>query len=264
MNTAATGLDALSTKLDVIANNLANVNTIAFKGSRANFEDLFYQVKRQPGVENSLGDISPAGVIVGTGVRVSSTQLDFTQGSFEETSNPLDLAIDGNGFFMVEIFPDMGANGIGYTRAGNFFVNPDGEMVLGNSNGFRLEPPITIPDNTTSITIGNDGKVVVTTPGAAEAQEVGQIEMARFINPSGLLSKGQNIYTESDASGPPIEGNPTEDGFGNINQGYLEASNVEPTKELVGLIKTQRAFELNSQSIQASDDMLKVISNLRS
>ena len=263
MNTSATGLEALSTKLDVIANNLANVNTVGFKRSRVNFEDLFYQIRRQPGVENSLGDITPAGVEVGTGVKVSSTQLNFQQGSFEPSSNPLDLAIDGQGFFKVQVYPDMGPNGIGYTRAGNFFVNANGEMVLGNSSGFRLEPPITIPEDATSITVGNDGKVVVTTPGAAEPQEIGQIQLARFINPPGLLAKGQNVYVETAASGTPIEGNPTEEGFGQIMQNSLEASNVEPVKELVELIQTQRSFELNSQSIQASDEMLKIISNLR-
>ena len=263
MHTSATGLEALSTKLDAIANNLANVNTVGFKRSRVNFEDLFYQIRRQPGVENSLGDITPAGVEVGTGVRVSSTQLMFQQGSFEPTNNPLDLAIDGNGFFRVQIYQDMGPNGVGYTRAGNFFINANNELVLGNSNGFKLDPPITIPDDATSITIGSDGKVAVTTPGDAAAQEVGQIQLTRFVNPAGLLAKGQNIYVETAGSGTPIDGNPTEEGFGSILQNSLEASNVEPVKELVDLIQTQRSFELNSQSIQASDEMLKILSNMR-
>jgi flagellar basal-body rod protein FlgG len=263
MNTSASGMEAMSTKLDVIANNLANVNTVGFKRSRVNFEDLFYQVKRQPGVENTLGNISPAGVEVGTGVQVSSTQLDFTQGSFDTTSNELDLAIDGNGFFRVQIYPDMGPNGIGYTRAGNFFTNANGELVLGNANGFKLDPPITIPENATAISVSNDGTVSVTTPNEADQQQVGQIQLSRFINPSGLLAKGQNIYVETAASGTPIDGNPTEDGFGIIQQRALEASNVEPVKELVCMIQTQRAFELNSQSIQSANEMLSTIVNLR-
>ncbi len=263
MNTAATGLEALSNKLDVIANNLANVNTVGFKRSRVNFEDLIYQIRRQPGVEDSLGDISPSGIQLGRGVRLSNTQLMMQQGSLEQTSNQLDLAIEGNGFFRIQIYPDMGPNGLGYTRAGNFFINPNNELVLGNSNGFKLDPPITIPDTYTSITFGADGKVSVTVPNSAQAQEVGQIQLTKFTNPSGLLSKGSNIYVESAASGTPQDGTPTENGFGQIIQNSLEVSNTEPTKELVELIQTQRAFELNSQSIQASDEMLKIISNLR-
>jgi len=263
MNTSATGLQALSGKLDVIANNLANVNTVAFKRSRVNFEDLLYQVRRQPGVENNLGNVTPAGVEVGTGVKISSTQLNFQSGSMDVTNQKLDLAIEGNGFFKVEIYPDMGPNGIGYTRAGNFFVNKNGELVIGNSNGFRLEPAINIPENATDITIGSDGKVMVNTPNDPEPQEVGQITLTRFVNPAGLLAKGQNVYVETAASGTPIDGNPTDEGFGQILQGSLEASNVEPVKELVDLIQTQRSFELNSQSIQAADDMLRVISSMR-
>jgi flagellar basal-body rod protein FlgG len=263
MNTSATGLEALSSKLDVIANNLANVNTVGFKRSRVNFEDLIYQSLRQPGVENSLGDIPPAGIQKGRGVRISNTQLIMQQGSLEQTTNQLDLAIEGNGFFRVQIFPDMGPNGIGYTRAGNFFINSNNELVLGNSNGFKLDPPIAIPENYTSITVGADGKVSVTEPGSAQAQEVGQIQLTKFTNPSGLLCKGSNVYVESQASGPPLDGNPTENGFGQILQNSLETSNVEPVKELVELIQTQRAFELNSQSIQASNEMLKVVANLR-
>ncbi len=263
MNTAATGLEALSVKLDVIANNLANVNTTGFKRSRANFEDLLYQVRREPGVENSLGNVSPAGIEVGTGVKLSSTQLLTDQGSFQNTGRNLDLAIDGQGFFKVKVFDDMGRNGIGYTRAGNFFVNANGELVLGNRNGFTLEPSITIPEDYTSIAITSDGRVNVTTPGSSAPEEVGQIELARFVNPEGLLARGQNVFVETDASGPPIEGNPTEDGFGSIVQGSLEASNVEPVHELVDLIQTQRSFELNSKTIQASDEMLQIVSQLK-
>lgn len=263
MNTAATGLQALSVKLDVIANNLANVNTTGFKRSRPNFEDLLYQVRREPGVENSLGDVTPSGIEVGTGVNLSSTQLLFDQGSFEATGRPLDVAIDGQGFFEVKVFDDMGRNGIGYTRAGNFFTNANGELVLGNRNGFRIEPSITVPEDYTSIAITSDGRVNVTTPGGAAPEEVGQIQLARFINPEGLLARGQNVFVETDASGPAMEGNPTEDGLGSLLQGSLEASNVEPVRELVDLIQTQRSFELNSKSIKASDEMLQVIAQLR-
>lgn len=259
MHTAATGLDALSSKLDVIANNLANVNTVGFKRSRVNFEDLLYQVRQQPGVENSLGNITPTGVEVGTGVRVSGTQLMFQQGGFEATQRALDAAIDGEGFFQVQVFPGMGPNDVGYTRAGNFFKNANGELVLGNRNGFRLEPAISIPDDATSVTIGSDGKVLVTTPGSAGPQEVGQIQLAKFVNPEGLEAKGQNIFVETQASGPPIQANPTENGFGSLIQQSLENSNVEPVRELVDLIQTQRSFELNSQSIQTANEMLRVI-----
>jgi len=262
MNTAATGLSALSRKLDVISNNLANVNTVGFKRSRANFEDLMYQVRRQPGVENSQGDISPAGVQVGTGVQLSSTQLMLEQGGFVD-GGELDMAIDGEGFFKIKVFDDLGPNGIGFTRAGNFFANANGELVLGNRNGFRLEPAVSLPEDFTSVTIGSDGMVLVTVPGNAEPEEVGQIELARFVNSEGLIARGQNIFVESEASGPPIEGNPTEDGFGSILQGKLETSNVEPVRQLVDLIQTQRSFELNSQSIQAADEMLRVVSRMR-
>lgn len=263
MYTSATGLQALSSKLDVVANNLANVNTVGFKKSRANFEDLLYQVVRQPGVENSLGNINPAGIEMGTGVKLSNTQILFTPGNPETTNIPTDLAIDGNGFFQVQIYPEMGPSGIGYTRAGNFFVNANGELVLGNSNGFRLEPPITLPEKYESLTVGADGRVVATVPGESSVQDIGQITLARFTNPQGLIARGQNIYIETAASGPPITGNPTEDGFGSILQGVLESSNVEPVRELVDLIQTQRAFELNSQSIQASNEMLRVVTNIR-
>jgi len=263
MTTAATGLEALSSKMDVIANNLANVNTVGYKRSRANFEDLLYQIRRQPGTENSLGDVTPAGIQIGTGVNLSSTQLMLDAGNIDTTERQLDIAIQGDGFFQLAVFPDMGQNGIGYTRAGNFFINKDGELVLGNSNGFRLDPTITIPENATSIAIGTDGKVQVTTPDDVTPQEVGQIQLARFANPAGLIARGQNVFSESAASGPPTTGNPSEEGFGSMLQGSLEMSNVEPVRELIDLIQTQRSFELNSQAIKASDEMLRVISTLR-
>jgi len=263
LRTAATGLEALSTRLEVIANNLANVNTVAFKRSRANFEDLLYELRRQPGVENAQGDITPTGIQVGTGVVLSGTQLMLGQGSLDNTSRDLDLAIDGPGFFKVRIFPDMGPNGIGYTRAGNFFVNANGELVLGNRNGFRLEPSVTLPENFESVTVTSDGRVLAKVPGTTTPEEVGQIELARFLNAEGLIAVGQNVFVESAASGPPIEDNPTENGMGSIVQGSLEASNVEPVRELVDMIQTQRSFELNSQAIKTADEMLQVITHLR-
>ena len=263
LNSSATGLQALSNKLDVIANNLANVDTVAFKRSRVNFEDLLYQVRRQPGTENADGDPTPNGIEVGTGVQLSSTQLNFEQGGLDLTDRPLDMAVQGIGFFQVTVPESLSPDGTAYTRAGNFVINANGELVLGNRNGFKLEPPISIPEDYTSITIGSDGRVFVTTPGSTEPEEQGQMQLARFINSEGLLAVGQNVFIETAASGAPIEGTPNEEGFGGIVQGSLELSNVEPVEELVDLIQTQRAFELNSQTIEASNEMLRVVSNLR-
>ena len=262
LHTAATGLNALSTKIDVISNNIANVNTTGFKSSRVNFQDLFYQELAQPGVENANGDQRPTGIQVGLGVRVANTDRQFMQGAAINTGNQLDLMIDGNGFFAVDILEEEGG-GIGFTRAGNFFVNSDGEMVLGNSDGPRLEPPIEIPPETRSVQVTADGQVFVTLPDDPEPQNVGEIELANFINPKGLRAIGGNIYVETEASGPPIEAVPGEDGVGTIVQNFLEGSNVDPVKELVELIKSQRAFEMNSQSIQAADQALQVVANLR-
>ena len=262
LHSAATGLSALSTEIDIIANNLANVNTTGFKSSRANFEDLLYQVKAQPGVENANGDQRPAGLLVGMGTRISNTQYDFTIGAPIDTGRELDLMIDGNGFFQTSILQEIG-DGIGYTRAGNFFVNRDGEVVLGNSDGPRLEPPITLPADTLRVEVSADGNVLAFLPGQVDPTNVGQIQLASFINPNGLSSIGGNLYVESAASGPPIQGNPGEGTFGTILQRFLESSNVDPVKELVSLIKTQRAFEMNSQTIQAADEALQVIGNLR-
>jgi flagellar basal-body rod protein FlgG len=262
LHSAATGLSALSTEIDVIANNLANVNTNSFKAARVNFEDLLYQELAQPGVENANGDQRPAGIQVGLGVKVSNTERSFAQGPAINTNRSLDLMIDGNGFFPVDILEDEG-DGIGYTRAGNFFVNSDGELVLGNADGPRLEPAISIPPEATNIDITADGQVFVNVPGQVDPQNVGQIQLSIFINPNGLRPLGGNIYVETQASGPPIEGNPGEDGIGTIQQGFLEGSNVDPVTELISLIKAQRAFEMNSQTIQAADQALQVVANLR-
>jgi len=263
LHTAATGLNALSTQIDVIAHNLANANTNAFKSSRVNFEDLLYQELAQPGVENANGDQRPAGIEVGLGVKISNTEFDFLQGSAIQTGKQLDLMIDGAGFFPVDILEDQGT-GIGYARAGNFFLNSDGEVVLGNTDGPRLEPPVTIPPDALSVDVTTDGRVFVTQPGSPTPTEVGQIELVNFVNPQGLRAIGKNIFVESDASGPPTQAVPGEEGIGTLRQGFLEGSNVDPVKELVELIKSQRAFEMNSQSIEAADQALQVVANLRS
>ncbi len=262
LHSASTGLNALSTQIDVIAHNLANVNTDGFKASRANFEDLLYQEKAQPGVENAQGDMRPTGIHIGLGVRVTGTDHDFTQGSAKVTDRPLDVMIDGQGFFGVRIPDDLGRNGMGYTRSGNFFVNRDGDVVLGNSDGPLLQPAISIPDDTLNVTISNDGRVFVTQPGGTQT-EVGQITLYNFVNPRGLSPIGGNLYVETDASGDPVESEPIENGVGRVLQGHLEASNVNPVTELVELIKAQRSFEMNSQSIQAADQALQVVANLR-
>jgi flagellar basal-body rod protein FlgG len=262
LHSAATGLSALSTDLDVIANNLANANNDGFKASRANFEDLLYQKFQQPGVQNNNSDYRPIGLEVGLGTRISGTQLDFAQGSLTQTGRPLDVAIEGDGFFRVKTLPSQG-DGLAYTRTGKFFVNPQGNLVLQSSNGYQLDPAITIPQDATSVDIGNDGRVYVTQPGNTTPTNVGQIQLARFINPQGLTQIGGNLYQKTPASGEPILDNPGNQGMGTLQSGTVEASNVDPVKELVNLIQTQRTFEMNSQVIQAADQMMQVISNLR-
>ncbi len=259
LHSAATGLNALSTQIDVIANNLANVNTTAFKSSRINFEDLLYQEKAQPGVENAAGDQTPAGIFVGLGTRVANTDFNFAQGSPIGTENELDMMIDGEGFFAVESAESPG--GYAYTRAGNFFVNSQNEVVLGNHNGPRLFPGMTVPSEVLSITISKDGHVEYGLPGGGTSTD--DIQLTNFINAKGLRPIGENLYEETNASGTPMQGTPGQDGMGGILQKYLENSNVDPVKELVDLIKAQRAFELNSQSIQAADEALTVIGQLR-
>lgn len=261
LQSASTGLSALNTRLDVIAHNMANVNTAGFKASRANFQDLMYIERAQPGVENSNGDQRPTGLYVGLGVQVSGTQLDFTDGAVQPTGRDLDLRIEGRGFFKVQVESELG--GTAYTRAGNFSLNSDGEIVLANDQGRRLDPPITIDDDVDKVDIKADGRVYVSKPNQTEPTLAGQIEIAAFINPAGLEQIGENLYTETAASGNPIAANPGQDGLGRLHQGQLEASNVDPTIELVELIRTQRAFEMNSQSIRAADETLRTISQLR-
>jgi flagellar basal-body rod protein FlgG len=253
---------ALDENLNVLANNLANINTVGFKRSRANFEDLFYQMKRQPGLPNAVTDEpNPHGLLIGLGAVVSGTQMDFAQGPFEQTGKPLDLALQGDGFFQVTTLWH-GSEVTAYTRAGNFVVNAEGNIVLGNSEGSALEPPITLPTDATDISVAPNGQVFYKVPGDPTVQEAGQIELARFVNNEGLLTIGKNLLIETDASGQPITGNPGEDGLATINNGVLEMSNVDPVRELVDLIKTQRYFELNGQSIRSAERMLSQVSNL--
>ncbi len=263
LNSAATGLRALSTRIDVIANNLANSETTAFKGSRMNFEDLMYQTLKEPGSMNNANEVSPAGTAVGLGVKISNTQLDLSQGAMEGTTRDLDVAIQGSGFFKVKILDSIG-DGTGYTRNGNFFVNNQGQLVVGMGDGYRLiNPPITMPQDASQITISQSGLIEYLRPGQITKQQAGPIQLTTFINPQGLKLLGGSIYVETPASGKPIDSKPGENGAGTILQNYLEGSNVDPVKELVTLIKTQRAFELNSQSIQTADQALQTIGNLR-
>lgn len=263
LQSASSGLKALNTRLDVIANNLANVNTEGFKSSRANFETLLYIERAQPGIENNNGDQRPTGLYVGLGVRVSGTQQDFTQGPPIPSDSALDLLIEGRGFFRVQVEDDLGEGGIAYTRTGNFTRNSEGELVLANSDGRRLEPVIVIPEDAESVEVDSDGRVFVGLPGQSAPEEVGQIEIAIFVNPAGLKPIGQNLWVESAATGPPIVGVPGEQNFGTIRGNALEGSNVDPARELIELIRTQRAFEMNSQSIRAADETLRTISELR-
>jgi len=259
LHTAASGMQAFQFNLDVIANNLANAGTTAYKRSRANFEDLFYEHIMLPGTQGAQGQLTPLGIDVGLGTRVSSTAVDHRTGSLIQTGQELDIAIVGDGFFQVT----DGTQTL-YTRAGMFSINADGQLVLASSDrGRLLEPSITIPQDAIEISINSDGLVQVRVPGSTDLQQVGQIQLARFVNPQGLIQEGENLFVESAASGTPLLGNPGQDGLGTLRQRFLEASNVEPVRELVELIKTQRHFEIASQAVQAADQMMQLLANLR-
>jgi flagellar basal-body rod protein FlgG len=257
---AATGMSAMESKLDTIANNLANLETTAFKRGHTNFEDLFYRHEKLPGSEDSAGQLTPTGISIGLGTRVSSVQTDFRQGAFKQTSEPLNVAIEGAGFFKV-----MDPSGeILYTRSGNFSKNANGQIVMGSAQtGRLLEPPIVIPNDAEAIVISPEGKVSVRVTGNPNLTQVGTIELVNFINPEGLLKKGENLYAETNSSGTAITGTAGQLGFGVLRQNTLEASNVEPVSELIELITTQRAFELNSQVVQAGDQVMQLVANLR-
>lgn len=251
LNIAATGMEAQSTRIDNISNNLANVNTTGYKKSRADFEDLLYQNLKAPGAAAGDGVAAPVGLQIGYGVRAAASSKLFSQGDFQQTSNPLDLAIEGEGFFQV-----VQPNGeIAFTRAGN--LKTDGEGQLVTTSGFVLDPAITIPPDATSVSISADGRVNVTQGTSAEPVEVGQLQLAGFTNPAGLSSIGHNLYAATPTSGDPISGAPGENGLGTVLQGFLEGSNVKVVEEMVDLIVAQRSYETNSKVIQAADEMLR-------
>jgi len=260
LHTAATGMEALSTKMDVIANNIANADTVGFKSARANFQDLLYQLRAQPGVQTSDQTTSPMGTQVGLGVALSNTQTIFKQGSAMQTAEPLDAMIDGDGFFQVE----LPGGGTAYTRAGNFVRNANGELVLGNSFGHRMKDTPTIPEDvaTKNLSISADGRIQALRDDGTQ-QDLGQIQIARFVNPAGLISLGSNLFGATQASGEPIEGIPGQNSLGMIMGSTLEQSTTEAVNELVELIKAQRVFQMNSQTIQAADESLRVVASLR-
>ncbi|MCA9242525.1 MAG: flagellar basal-body rod protein FlgG [Phycisphaerales bacterium] len=260
LHTAATGMSALSQKIDVIANNIANADTVGFKSSRVNFQDALYQIRRQPGVQTSDTTNAPLGTLIGLGVLTSNTQIQFTQGSPMATGQTLDAMINGDGFFQVEM-PD---GTIGYTRAGNFIRNATGELVLGNSEGNRLVDTPTIPEDVPidRISISSDGRISARASDGS-ITELGQIQLARFANPQGLLQNGANIFLESASSGAPVVATAGTQGLGTVQGGFLELSTTEAVTELVELIKTQRVFQMNSQTIETADQALQVVANLR-
>ncbi|SKB41927.1 flagellar basal-body rod protein FlgG [Sphingopyxis flava] len=251
LHVARTGLDAQSFRMQVIANNLANVNTTGFKRDRANFETLSYQMMTQPGATSAADNRYATGLNLGTGVELAGTSRVDTQGSFATTGGALDMAIDGAGFFQVQM-PD---GRIGYTRAGNFNRAPDGTIVT--SDGKPLIPQIQVPEDATGLSVGTDGTVSAMVPGQADAVELGRIELARFANPSGMQAIGDNLLVETAASGAPQVGAAGEEGRGSLRGGMLEGSNVNVVEELVDMIETQRAYEVNSKMIQATDEMMK-------
>ncbi len=256
LHIARTGLDAQQTQLDVVSNNLANVSTTGFKKSRAVFEDLLYQTMRQAGSQSSQQTQLPSGFQLGVGVRPVATERIFQQGSLQQTSNPLDVAINGKGFFQIQM-PD---GSLAYTRDGSFQTDSQGNLVT--ASGYAVLPNMQIPSNAQVITIARDGIVSVTTPGNATPTQLGQIQLATFINPAGLQSQGENLFIETAASGAPLPNNPGTDGMGVLNQSFIETSNVNVAEELVNMIVAQRAYELNSRAITTSDQMLQRLTQI--
>jgi flagellar basal-body rod protein FlgG len=253
---AKTGLEAQQTNLDVITNNLANVSTNGFKRSRAVFEDLLYQNVRQPGAQSSQQTNLPSGLQIGTGTRTVATERIFTQGNPQATGNSKDVMVNGSGFFQV-LLPDGTA---AYTRDGSFQTDANGQLVT--SSGYPIQPAITIPANAESITVGRDGTVSVKIAGTTAPTQVGTLQLATFVNPAGLESKGENLYVETGASGAANQNTPGTNGAGVLMQGYVETSNVNVVEEMVNMIQTQRAYEINSKAITTSDQMLQKLSQL--
>ncbi len=255
--TAATGMNAQQLNIDNMSNNLANVNTTAFKKGRILFQDLLYQDLKAAGSTTAAGIAHPTGIQVGMGATTVAIQKIHSQGSYQQTYNPMDAMIEGDGYFQVNL-PD---GNIGYTRAGAFQIDANGDVTT--PEGYLLEPGINVPEDALSISISTDGIISVALPGEQEETELGQIEIARFINPSGLNSIGENIYLATGASGDPQVGVPGEDGFGNLRQHFLETSNVSMVDEMVNMITGQRAYEMNSKAIQTSDEMLQTVAALK-
>lgn len=255
--TASSGMNAQQTNIDIVSNNLANVNTVGYKKSRAQFQDLLYQTIRAAGSTTAQGNMTPTGLQVGHGVRLVSTSKSYEQGDVMQTGNALDLMIEGDGFFQL-LLPD---GSIGYTRDGNFKIDGEGRIV--NNDGYVLQPEIWVPENATDIIIGSDGTISVRLAGEELAEEIGQIELVRFLNPEGLINLGRNIVRPTYASGEIQYGTAGMEGFGTISQGYLEMSNVKVVEEMVNMIVAQRAYEVNSKAIQAADEMLQTANNLR-
>ena len=254
--TAATGMQPQQLSLDVVANNLANVQTAGFKRSRVDFQDLVYETLQAPGAASAQGQAIPSGFQVGHGSRAVATQRLFIKGDLQETGNTLDLAIEGDGFFQIQQ-----PNGdLAYTRSGAFKKDSQGRLVP--SDGFTVDPEISIPDNALTVPVGVDGIVSVTIPGQAQPQQVGSLQLARFINPAGLLSQGRNLFIPTQASGDATTGTPGQDGFGTLLQGFVEGSNVNVVEEMIGLISSQRAYEINSRAIRTADDMMQTANNL--
>ena len=254
---AASGMTAQQTNVDNIANNLANANTTGFKMRRAQFQDLLYQTMSQPGAAAAQQTVVPVGLQLGLGTKAASNEIIFTQGNFSQTGNPLDVVIQGNGFFQIQ----MPTGQIAYTRAGSFQFDKTGIVV--DSNGNPLQPTITIPSTAQSVTIAQDGTVSYTQAGQAAAQQAGQIQLALFQNPAGLNSIGNNLYLPTDASGTPIVANPGgQEGLGTLQQGFTEQSNVSIVQEFVNLIIAQRAYEANSKVVKAADEMYQQVNNL--
>ena len=257
LSIAASGMQAQALNIDVIANNLANVNSSGFKRSRADFQDLLYQTLRPPGVTAAGGNQVPTGIQLGHGTRTAAVQKIFLQGDYQHTQNELDIAIEGDGFFQI-----MQPNGdVAYTRAGAFKLDSEGQIVT--SDGYLMEPGISIPSDTVSVTIGTDGTISILQAGENEPTDLGNVELARFVNPAGLKSIGRNLFVTSAASGDAISGTGGENGFGTIAQGYLEMSNVSVVEEMVNMITAQRAYEINSKAIQAADEMLQMANNIK-
>jgi len=257
LSTAATGMIAQQLTVDAIANNLANVNTAGYKKSRTEFQDLLYQTVGSAGASGSAQSKIPVAVQIGHGSRLTATQKLHTQGNTQETGNPLDLLVEGSGFFQVS----MPSGEIGYTRDGTFKLDGQGSLVT--SDGYALEPAVTVPTDAEDISVDSTGRITVRSAGSTEPQEVAQLELARFVNPAGLESEGRNLYRATSASGDPALAAPGQDGMGTIVSGYLEMSNVQVVEEMIALITAQRAYEINSKSIQTSEEMLAVVNNLR-